>query len=160
MFLKEHLWFMINTSTISYSRKFLNGANFGMFRTRAKCAKIRTYKNLERHTCIWSDMAFYRCLKPLQHSRCPCECGSHISLLWWWKKHVPWMEMFGLVQNVSQGCGLKDLDIWKLRTLNFYSTESTMLYKNIHGPTKLSCCTVFCHTYIFCPISWTSLFWL
>ena len=56
---------------LKYSGKFLNRANFRMFRAQAKCAKIRTCEISSRCTHIRSAMALYWYLKPLRRSGCP-----------------------------------------------------------------------------------------
>ena len=108
---------------LPYSGKFLNGENFRIFRTWAKCTKNRTYKNfLRQHMYTQSAMAFYQYLKPLQCSRRPCKCESHISSPWWWNKHVPWIERFKLAQRVSQGVWVERPGKSKLELRNFILT--------------------------------------
>ena len=92
-----------HTHTHTCRRAYLIAGNFRMVKiflhilnTVQSVRKLEPTKIFASRTCIRSPMAFYRYLKPLRCSRCPCKYGSLVSWTPWWKKHTPWINKFVL----------------------------------------------------------------
>ena len=118
-----------------YSRNFANGTNFRIFRTHTNCAKIGNYEQFCPEMMRLPDSFSHGnvlSITALQMYVPVIMVGTYRRLDGEWKKHALCVERFELAQHLSNGCGLKDMDNSKIRTLKFYSNKNLKLYKNMY----------------------------